>query len=95
MSQVLELNDTPKDIVLKMSEGNPGAMSVIGQLYMKNPDHFFGVCINLDAMDIRGPKIWLGYKDFCGQDLDKFIEKSLNRCPEMLELINKMMACYE
>lgn len=92
MSQVLELHDTPMTILCKLSEGNPGAMSVMGQIMKeKSLMEMFPIALSLDAMGVRGCKIWVGFKDYCNQDLDKFCELVLNRDKKMLDTIEKEM----
>lgn len=77
---VIKLEDTTLDMVMKMSEGNPGAVSVIAQILktgaLIDPDDAFGglgTILHMDTWGIRGPKIWMLYKDVCGQDLVKTI----------------------
>ena len=77
---VITLEDTMMDMVKKMSEGNPGAVSVVCQIIktggLIDPDDAFGglgTILHMDTWGIRGPKIWMLYKDVCGQDLVKTI----------------------
>lgn len=87
---VLELHDSKQEIFLKMSEGNPGALVVLAELMTKKTDdEFFRAILNLDSMEIRGCKIWIGYKDYCGQDLDSFCHLALLRDKEMADFIEK------
>ena len=74
----LDLNDSVEDIMIKMSEGNPGAISVCMMLYTKggaiDPDALFGGLggvLSLDSLGIYGSKIWMLFKDVCKQDLVK------------------------
>ena len=74
----LDLNDSIEDIIIKMSEGNPGAISVCMMLYTKggaiDPDALFGGLggvLSLDSLGIYGSKIWMLFKDVCKQDLVK------------------------
>jgi hypothetical protein len=77
---VITLEDTTMDMIEKMSMGNPGAISVICQILkdgaLIDPDDAFGglgTILHMDTWGIRGPKIWMLYKDVCGQDLVKTI----------------------
>jgi len=79
MSRV-ELTDTPKDIIVKLCKGNPGALRVLVDAFQSggtiDPDALFGgvhVLLELDELDIVGPRIWILYKDVCGQDMVTFI----------------------
>ncbi|MBU2249610.1 MAG: hypothetical protein KKD77_22880 [Gammaproteobacteria bacterium] len=85
----ISLNDSVFDVVKTMSEGNPGAISVLMQIMKK--DEQFGLIhiLCLDDMNIRGTQIWIGYKDFSGSDIDVFIENIKTRNPEMISLINE------
>jgi len=74
----LDLNDSVEDIIIKMSEGNPGAISVCMMMYTKggaiDPDALFGGLggvLSLDSLGIYGSKIWMLFKDVCKQDLVK------------------------
>ena len=76
----LTLEMSMMDMVMAFSEGNPGALNVIMSL-MENearidPDSFvggLGTIMQFDNMDIYGSKIWLFYKDLCGEDIVKVI----------------------
>lgn len=95
MVQVLDVNDSTQQILIKMSEGNPGALSVVFKILQeKDGDEAIPVLLNLDSMDIRGSRIWLGYKDYCNEDLDKFCQEAFNRSPEMINFINKEMGLF-
>ncbi|GAH39533.1 unnamed protein product, partial [marine sediment metagenome] len=70
----LRLNDNLMDWMVKMAEGNPGVLSVLlTALKEKGAQEMGELVLFLDDMNIRGTQIWLGYKDCCGCDLDKFI----------------------
>jgi hypothetical protein len=75
---MIELNDTAASVIAKMSEGNPGAISVLDRLYKESnkidlSDLFggFGAIMFLDSLCIYGSRIWMLYKDVCGEDLVK------------------------
>lgn len=77
MPQKLTLQDTPLTAIAKLSEGNPGAISVIGNLFVTSksvdPDSAimggFGVLLNLDMLELSGPEIWVMYKDICKENI--------------------------
>ena len=76
----LDLNDSIEDIIIKMSEGNPGAISVCMMLYTRggaiDPDDWLGGSggvLSLDSIGIYGSKIWMLFKDVCKQDLVKTV----------------------
>lgn len=76
----IELNDTPISAVAKLSEGNPGALSVCMQMLQRggdiDPDGILGglgCILCLDSYAIYGTRIWMLYKDVCGEDLMKTV----------------------
>ena len=78
MKERIELNDTTMDIIQKMSEGNPGALTVVMRMIAEgaaiDPQGFMGglgAVLSLDTHRIYGARIWMLYKDVCGEDLMK------------------------
>ncbi len=69
----LKPDDTLQETMFKMSEGNPGALAVLIRMLQKGEDGLIPILI-LDDMGIYGSKIWVGYKNDCGMDIDKYIE---------------------
>ena len=72
----IQLRDTTMDVVTKMVEGNPGAVTVLVKMLKEggtiDPDCFaggLGAILSLDTHRIYGPRIWMFYKDVCGEDL--------------------------
>lgn len=68
------------EIISLLAEGNVGAVTVLAQ-WMKfgaqiDPDcalpPHWAMCM-LDDMDLVGPRIWVLYKDVCGQDIRRFL----------------------
>lgn len=89
MRENIKLEATVIDLMVAMSEGNPGAINVLANIIKTNPNSGLITMLSLDDMNIRGSQIWLGYKDHCGQNIDKFIECVDNRDVEMVNTINK------
>lgn len=58
------------DMMMVMSEGNPGALNVLMQM-MQDPRSIMDILL-LDSLDIRGSKIWMLYSDSCGKNNGKF-----------------------
>lgn len=71
MGNRIKLQDSIADAVVKMVEGNPGAVNVLAQLIKKEDGLGFVQCCKLDDYGIYGSRIWMCYKDLCGQDIDK------------------------
>lgn len=74
---VLTLGDTMHSAATKMCEGNPGAINVIMML-LKGPGGGIPEMLALDSMGIRGPMIWVGYKDICGENIEVFVKKVMD-----------------
>ncbi len=83
-------SDTIQTTLLKMSKGNPGAVSVLIRILKEgdaiDPDNILGsmgVVLHLDALSIYSSDIWLLYKDVCQEDL-----------PTMLGLLRAVQLGY-
>lgn len=70
--------DTPMDVVVKMVDGNPGATSVCMRLIQEgnaiDPGSSLGglnIILMLDTFEVYGSRIWMLYKDVCGEDIVK------------------------
>lgn len=76
----LQLSDSMEDVLFKMSEGNPGGLTVCINI-IKNTDQIdpanimggLGVLLSLDSLGLYGSKIWMLFKDVCGSNLPKMI----------------------
>ena len=76
----INLDDTPQDMVIKLSGGNPGALTVCLDIVQRggsiDPDGFdggIGSLLLFDSMSLYGSRIWMLYKDVCGEDLVKTV----------------------
>lgn len=85
--QKIELKDSVRDIAVKMAEGNPGALTVIMKMLERDAEGVFQL-LSLDDMNIRGTQIWVGFKDYCEGDLDKFLKCVKERDQGMVTKIN-------
>lgn len=72
----ISMEDTALEIAIKMSGGNPGAMTVLMELLLNNaaidPDSMlgqFGSIFTLDSLGIYESDIWILYKDICKQNI--------------------------
>lgn len=72
--------DSIQSMVIKMSDGNPGAINVMMAVLLEtgsiDPDNILGglgVILSLDAHDIYGSDIWCLFKDGCGQDMTTMV----------------------
>ena len=78
------------DTIVLMAEGNIGAVNVLTQILEKDDPLAIFTILDLDDMGMRGPQIWVGYKDHCGQDIDRFIQAITSRDPAMVETVNRI-----
>ena len=69
-----------QDMFLALCEGNPGALRVCMELFKGaeqiDPGSFhagFASLLMLDTLKIYGPRIWMLYKDVCGENLVKMV----------------------
>src|SRR3990167_7042499 len=77
----MKLTSSISDILFDMSEGNPGALTALAEVYeacSEDQMKYVMVLARLDGEGIYGPNIWIGYKDICEQKSALFIEKVLN-----------------
>jgi hypothetical protein len=65
---------------MKMCEGNPGAVRVLLECLKDggaiDPDSSFGgmsAMMSMDTLKVYGARIWMLYKDVCGEDLRRMI----------------------
>lgn len=76
----VKLEDTTMDVIMKMSDGNPGAINVMmcmlkdgGIIDPADVMGGFGSILFMDTLDIYGSKIWILFNDLCGRNLSKTI----------------------
>ena len=61
------------DAVVALAEGNPGALTVLKKVLDTDPLEGFFKLLNFDSFGVYGSKIWMLYKDVCGEDLNKVL----------------------
>lgn len=88
MREKINLTDKPTDVIFKLSEGNPGAVNVLMQLFQDGPTGFLNI-LCLDDMNMRGPQIWVAFKDFAGEDLETLKEGLKSRSQDMVDKVNE------
>ena len=75
----IQLTDSTLDVITKMSEGNPGALTVIMQLLSSekiDPDSALGGLgniLSLDSYGIYGSDIYIFHNDICDRKINKMI----------------------
>lgn len=80
MARITDLKMTALDVIVALADGNPGATEVMFRMLKDNqaidPDSALGAIgaiMSLDTHRIYGSRIWMLYKDVCGQDIVKTI----------------------
>lgn len=84
---------TVLDSLVLLSEGNPGAATVLiklGELLVDDQAAYGRLLLRLDDLSIYGPAIWIGYRDICNQDLQAFITKAHHE-PSFADDIKELM----
>lgn len=76
----LSLGMNVLDGLMTMAGGNPGAMRVLSELIFLgkeiDPDSAFGAfgtIMGLDTCEIYEERIWMLFKDVCGEDISQFV----------------------
>lgn len=67
--------------ITRMCQGNPGALSVLLQLATVRETIFKA----LDEREIHGSRIWVLFKDVCGEDINKLARMLLDPPPDLTE----------
>ena len=73
----IRLTDSVNDVLVKMSEGNPGGLTVLIEIVKHgatiDPDCGEPILqiLHLDSLGLYGSRIWMLYKDVCNQNLSK------------------------
>ena len=61
-----------RDTLIKLCQGNPGALNVLIELHKAYGDQFFiPLAIALELTQTKAPNIWIVFKDICNHDLEK------------------------
>ena len=86
----LRLNEKLMAWMEKMAEGNLGALTVLLiAMKEKGAQKMGELILFMDDMNIRGSQIWIGYKDYCGCDIDKFVGCIKEKDQGMVDKINE------
>lgn len=81
--------DVAKAKVVAMCEGNPGALNVLCSVIQSaGAEQALQVFEVMEDMNLRGPRIWLAFKDASRQDLNLMMERVLSRDPSLVETVN-------
>ena len=74
MVRITDLNMTIPDMVYALSEGNPGAVTVLMEIAKEYPNEFPLIWLRFDSVGLYGSQIWLEYKDVRNYDIKRLVE---------------------
>ena len=85
----IRLDSDLTEMMFQMSEGNPGALTVL--IGLLKDDLISGMIdvLHLDDMGMRGPQIWVAFKDHCKSDIPTFRAALKSRDKEMIATVNR------
>ena len=63
--------DTMQDLLVKMCDGNPGALTAMCCMGPKNPTDALPFWLMLDVFGIYGTDIYVLFSDICDRDVNK------------------------
>lgn len=71
----IQLMDSVMDVIVKMSEGNPGAATCLAEIMGKNDWHngtdSLAMILSLDTLGLYGSNLYMIWNDCCDRDLIK------------------------
>lgn len=70
----INLKDTVQDVIVKLSEGNPGALTTLTEL-ANSYKNFLDVVpdyLTIDMMGLYGSKLYMLWNDCCNRNIEKF-----------------------
>ncbi len=67
----IKITDSVRDIMVKMSEGNPGALTVLILPIKEDEMNLVTRILALDTMNLYGSKLYMLWNDCCDRDLQK------------------------
>lgn len=82
----LELTDDIRTAIVKLAQGNPGAAVACAEVVKHSDVGLIDLC-HADDMGLRGPALWIGYKDFAKQDVATFVDALRSRNKDMVQMI--------
>lgn len=66
----IHLSDSVTDMMMKMCEGNPGAMAVCME-FLQGDFEYFEYLLMCDTLELYGEKLYMLWNDCCGRDIEK------------------------
>lgn len=70
--------------LVTLSEGNPGAISVLSMIVMQVTDaEVMPILDEIEKQELTGPKLWVAYKDHCRESVDQLVTGIMAHSPGM------------
>lgn len=89
----LQFDHDLRPVIAQICEGNPGAIRVMMCMLEKfGTIEGFMRILDLNDMNMRGPQIWVAYKEWAGHDLEKLKEGIRQRNEDLVATVNEMCA---
>ena len=76
-----------EDLVRIMSEGVEDSRGVLNRLCLNQGE--MGI-LDLDDMNVRGKQVWIGYREVCEGNFERFVTAVKSRDPNFVAEINKI-----
>lgn len=68
--------------LVRLSEGNPGAISVLTQIVTTVADSQIAPIFDeIEKQELTGPKLWIAYKDYGNEVVDQTVSAILANSP--------------
>jgi len=82
------MNSTHIELAVSICKSNPGAMSVMAQAAeLLSNERLTNFMLDVKAIGITGPLLWLAYKDNCLQNIVKLIDRVAAHDKTLLERV--------
>lgn len=94
MTAKLDGSEPFDEAIVTIAENNPGAMTVLANILKVAQDDLekLQMVYTVDAMNLRGPALWLAWKDWASYDTQMLITGIQTRDPGMIEMVNTELA---
>jgi hypothetical protein len=90
MDDRIENDDGVEEIVEKLAEGNPGAITALTEVVNEvGITDFFTFALRLDLHNIYGSDIWEGFDYHCNGNADEFYTSVMDEMDELKEFLEK------
>lgn len=65
----IKITDNGMEVLMKMSDGNPGCLTFLMQLFDDDLSKAFMLCLRFDTMELYGSRLYQLWNDCCDRDL--------------------------